>query len=89
MAKAENYCAYCGNPASTKDHVIPRKLVGGKLGQGNLVPACRSCNALKADMIPAEMRAMAKEMKTVARKLTAIADRADLIISRRALRGEG
>ncbi len=77
-------CVYCGRPSSTKDHVIPRKLVGGKLGQSNVVPACRSCNALKADMIPAEMRSMAKEMKLVAKRLSIIADKADWIISRRA-----
>lgn len=80
-------CAYCQRPATTKDHIIPRKLVGGKLGIANVVHACRSCNALKADMIPSEMRDTAKEMKLVAKKLAAIADRVDGMIAARALKG--
>lgn len=84
-------CAYCQRPGATKDHVIPRKLVGGKLGPINVVYACRPCNALKADMVPAEMRATAKEMQLVARRLVAIADKVDRIITSRHLssRGEG
>ena len=40
-------CAYCGDPASTLDHVIPR-VAGGTDDPRNLVPACRSCNGSKS-----------------------------------------
>lgn len=35
-------CAYCGNKATSLDHVIP-KFKGGKTIRSNLVPACQ-CN---------------------------------------------
>lgn len=45
----DNYnCVYCGNPATTIDHVIPRA-VGGKSTFDNCVAACLSCNGKKAD----------------------------------------
>jgi len=47
-------CAYCGNstPAEeiTLDHVRPRKGQSAYDRPDNLVLACRSCNARKADM---------------------------------------
>ena len=39
-------CAYCGELASTIDHVMPL-VRGGTNREGNLVPACRSCNSAK------------------------------------------
>ncbi len=36
-------CWYCGRPASTIDHVLPRVL-GGTHTLSNLVPACARCN---------------------------------------------
>lgn len=39
-------CAYCGAPARSVDHVIPRAR-GGTHDLGNLVAACRSCNSRK------------------------------------------
>ncbi len=36
-------CAYCGGPADTVDHVIPRAEGGGD-ESGNLVAACKPCN---------------------------------------------
>ena len=39
-------CHYCGRrPATTADHVVSVARGGGHVG--NLVPACRSCNASK------------------------------------------
>ena len=42
-----NECAYCGDPADTLDHVVPRS-AGGLTVAGNLIPACRRCNGLKS-----------------------------------------
>jgi 5-methylcytosine-specific restriction endonuclease McrA len=49
--KRDNYeCVYCGsNKILTLDHVIPQSK-GGKDSWDNLVTACRSCNAEKADL---------------------------------------
>lgn len=49
--KRDNYeCVYCGSCKNlTIDHVIPQSK-GGKDSWDNLVTACRSCNAEKADL---------------------------------------
>jgi 5-methylcytosine-specific restriction endonuclease McrA len=39
-------CFYCGNSGGEMDHVLPLSR-GGLHSVGNLVPACRSCNASK------------------------------------------
>jgi len=39
-------CAYCGKPARSLDHVIPRHK-GGLTVIENLIPACLSCNGQK------------------------------------------
>lgn len=39
-------CHYCGRPATTADHVIP-KARGGTDDPDNLVAACVSCNSAK------------------------------------------
>ena len=41
-------CRYCGGPATTADHVIPKSR-GGSDDPSNLVAACRSCNSAKRD----------------------------------------
>lgn len=43
-------CAYCGRQREklTRDHVLP-KYRGGTGDDGNIVPACFSCNTDKAD----------------------------------------
>lgn len=54
-------CGYCGaGPSSegergglTIDHIVPQSR-GGKNTWGNLVAACKSCNAAKADRTPEE-----------------------------------
>jgi hypothetical protein len=40
-------CAYCGESATSLDHVVPRHK-SGETTRKNLVPACRRCNASKA-----------------------------------------
>ncbi len=37
-------CHWCGDTATTADHVIPRR-AGGTDDLGNLVAACRRCNS--------------------------------------------
>ena len=39
-------CGYCGEMATSLDHIIPR-FRSGSSNRNNLVPACRSCNANK------------------------------------------
>lgn len=46
-------CAYCGGPAETVDHILPRSR-GGPSTWMNLVGACYPCNSHKADRTPAE-----------------------------------
>jgi hypothetical protein len=46
--EAWNYeCAYCGDKATSLDHVIPR-FKSGSSNRNNLIPACRRCNSNKA-----------------------------------------
>jgi Fe-S cluster biogenesis protein NfuA len=43
-------CAYCGKKWNTIDHAIPiNRIQLGENRIGNLVPACKSCNASKSD----------------------------------------
>lgn len=50
LARDGYRCVYCGEffpePQLTLDHVEPR-MRGGDQSEGNLVAACRPCNALK------------------------------------------
>jgi hypothetical protein len=40
-------CGYCGNPATSLDHIVPR-FKSGSSNRNNLLPCCRRCNANKA-----------------------------------------
>ena len=42
----QHKCGYCGEMATSLDHIIPR-FKSGSNNRNNLVPACRSCNANK------------------------------------------
>lgn len=44
--KFDGRCAYCGNPATSIDHVVSVKR-GGDSRRGNLLPACTTCNSRK------------------------------------------
>ena len=49
-------CAYCRiQPATEQDHVIPLSR-DGRHTIGNVLPACRSCNAAKSDKLLAVWR---------------------------------
>lgn len=49
----DGVCAYCQNPATTFDHIVPLSR-GGLTEPGNIVPACRSCNSSKRDRLLTE-----------------------------------
>jgi len=40
-------CGYCGEEATSLDHIIPR-FKSGSSNRNNLIPACRRCNTNKA-----------------------------------------
>ncbi len=46
-------CQYCGAPAETVDHIVPR-CRGGDHTWENVVAACRRCNGKKRDKLPSE-----------------------------------
>ena len=48
LSQNDGNCVYCGKPANSIDHVIPKKLGGGDNPE-NLVPACMDCNRRKKD----------------------------------------
>ena len=55
--RAAGLCHYCGRRFAprelTMDHVLP-VIRGGRSSKGNLVPACRECNARKQHGLPFE-----------------------------------
>lgn len=48
-------CAYCGDEATSVDHIIPVSR-GGTNARENLAPACKSCNSKKAARTPTEWK---------------------------------
>jgi 5-methylcytosine-specific restriction endonuclease McrA len=46
LAEFNHGCAYCPNPAVSKDHLVAISQ-GGSNSIENIVPACRSCNSSK------------------------------------------
>lgn len=48
-------CSYCGNRATTIDHVVPL-VRGGTNSEGNLAPCCKSCNSRKGGRMVIEWR---------------------------------
>ncbi len=53
FARDDHRCQYCGQPADSIDHVVPRSK-GGAHSWENLVAACRPCNLAKRDRTPEE-----------------------------------
>jgi 5-methylcytosine-specific restriction enzyme A len=57
---AKGRCFYCGRPtdpkALTMDHIVPLSR-GGKSTKSNIVPACKSCNTMKKQLLPMEWQA--------------------------------
>jgi 5-methylcytosine-specific restriction endonuclease McrA len=54
LARDGHRCAYCGAPATSLDHVIPRSR-GGAHSWDNVVAACGRCNHTKADRFVADL----------------------------------
>ena len=53
VKERDGRCAYCGGPAETVDHVLPKSRGGGSTWS-NLVAACVPCNHFKAARTPQE-----------------------------------
>lgn len=47
-------CAYCGDRATSIDHIVPTSRGGPGRSWLNTVAACLSCNQVKADRTPSE-----------------------------------
>lgn len=54
LRRDNHLCCYCGRPASTVDHVLPRSR-GGPATWENLVACCLRCNNAKGSRTPAQM----------------------------------
>jgi 5-methylcytosine-specific restriction endonuclease McrA len=56
---ATGVCHYCGQQvgakALTMDHLVPI-IRGGRSSKGNVVPACKACNALKTHRLALEFK---------------------------------
>lgn len=46
LARDGHTCGYCGQPASTVDHIIAKDN-GGDDDDANLIASCRKCNSIK------------------------------------------
>jgi 5-methylcytosine-specific restriction endonuclease McrA len=62
---AKGICYYCGQAVRpqelTMDHIVPISR-GGKTTKGNVVPACKSCNTAKKQLLPMEWEAYVKNL---------------------------
>lgn len=54
LARDRYSCAYCGNPATTVDHVLPRSRGGHATSYLNTVACCTRCNSRKGSRTPEE-----------------------------------
>ena len=55
IARDRGLCGYCGDEATTMDHIIPRSK-GGPHTWENVIAACRPCNHRKRDRTPAQAK---------------------------------
>ncbi len=57
---AKGVCGYCGRPTPprelTMDHIVPLSR-GGRSTKGNVIPACKTCNTKKKQLLPMEWAA--------------------------------
>jgi 5-methylcytosine-specific restriction enzyme A len=60
-------CHWCGQAVTPKeltmDHIVPISR-GGKSTKNNVVPACKSCNTHKKQLLPMEWEAYVQSLKS-------------------------
>lgn len=54
LGRDNHTCGYCGETATTIDHIVPRAR-GGKNTWMNVVAACSPCNSKKSDLLLDEL----------------------------------
>ena len=69
FARDGGRCQYCGAPAESIDHVIPRAK-GGTHTWENVVAACQPCNTAKRDRLLSETSMVLRRRPTAPRELT-------------------
>jgi 5-methylcytosine-specific restriction endonuclease McrA len=69
FARDAHECQYCGRPAESIDHVVPRSR-GGLHDWENVVAACRPCNLRKGDRLLQEIAMSLRRRPIVPRQLT-------------------
>jgi 5-methylcytosine-specific restriction endonuclease McrA len=69
FARDAHRCQYCGGPAESIDHVVPRSR-GGRHEWENVVAACRPCNVRKRDRLLHETSMHLRHPPMVPRELT-------------------
>ena len=69
FARDGHRCQYCGGPAESLDHVIPRSR-GGEHTWDNVVAACRPCNVGKRDRYLSETSMVLRRRPTAPRDLS-------------------
>lgn len=53
-------CAFCKGPFESLDHFVPVSR-GGASWVGNVVPSCLRCQAVKGNLLPAEVEAIPRD----------------------------
>jgi 5-methylcytosine-specific restriction endonuclease McrA len=66
FARDDHRCQYCGGPAESIDHVVPRSRGGDHIWE-NVVAACRPCNVRKRDRMLHETSMRLLRMPSVPR----------------------
>src|SRR5690349_3902972 len=69
FARDGHRCQYCGGPAESLDHVIPKSR-GGEHSWENVVAACRPCNVRKRDRFLDETSMVLRRRPTPPRDLS-------------------
>ena len=69
FARDEHRCQYCGGPAESIDHVVPRSR-GGEHAWENVVAACRPCNVRKRDRLLHETTMVLRRRPDAPREMT-------------------
>jgi 5-methylcytosine-specific restriction endonuclease McrA len=73
LTRDRHSCGYCGDDATTVDHVLPQSR-GGTWSWHNTVAACARCNHRKANRTPSEagMRLLAQPFAPTRAQLAAL-----------------